>query len=71
MTHEAQEITDARSFLEQPGLTITAGSVGLVGEQQAAEVAFGSSPTSIARASKTLATAGWWRAVVEPIYPLQ
>jgi len=41
MAHEAQESTDARGFLEQPGLVVTCGAVGRVGEQQAAEVTVG------------------------------
>ncbi len=36
MAHEAQERADARGFLEQPGLVVACGAVGLVGEQQAA-----------------------------------
>jgi hypothetical protein len=48
MAHEAQEGTNPRSFLEQSGLTVAAGAVGLVAEQQAAKVAFGSLLTAAA-----------------------
>jgi hypothetical protein len=41
VTHEAQKRSDARGFLEQPGLVVTYGAVGRVGEQQAEEVTFG------------------------------
>jgi len=51
-------------------IPIACGAVGLVGEQQAAEVTFGSLlPGSIT--SKSLTTAGWWRAVIEAVDPLQ
>ncbi len=40
MPHEAQKGTHTRSLFEQPGLSITGGTVGRVREQQPAEVAF-------------------------------
>jgi len=41
VTHAAQKRSDALGFLEQPGLVVTCGAVGRVGEQQAAEVTVG------------------------------
>jgi len=37
--HEAQECSDSWGFLEEPGLVVACGAVGLVGEQLAAEIA--------------------------------
>jgi hypothetical protein len=71
MPHETQKGTNARSLLEQPSLAIAAGAVGLVGEQQATEVAFGSLFVSWGAAAKPFASAGWWWIVVETIDPLQ
>ena len=70
MAHEAQESADARGFLEQPGLVVACGAVGLVGEQQAAEVAFGALLASGCSTTKTIATTGWRRPVVKTIDPL-
>jgi len=41
MAHEAQKGTNTRGIFEQPGLSIAGGTVGLIGKQQTAEVAFG------------------------------
>ncbi len=58
-------------FSEQPGLPVAAGAMGLVGEQQTAEVASGSLLALAISSSKPIATTGRWRIVVGPIDPLQ
>ena len=70
MAHEAQEGTHTRSLFEQTGLSIAGGTVGLVREQQTAEVAFGALLAG-GGAAESLATTGWWRSVVQTIDALQ
>jgi hypothetical protein len=57
MPHEAEERSNAGGLLEQPGLVVAGGAVDLVGEQQTAEVAFGT-PLAGTRTTKPLPPLG-------------
>lgn len=70
MAHEAHEGTNARSLREDPDLAIGAGAMGLVGEQQAAEVTFGTFLVWGFR-SKSITTTGLKWVIVEAIDPLK
>lgn len=70
MAHEAQIGTSTRSFLEQPGLAIGAGAMGLVGMQQASEVTFGTFPTRTITSKYFTITGRMWF-IVEAIDPFQ
>ena len=67
---EAQESAGARSLLEQTGFPIACGAVGLVGEQQAAEVTLGTL-LSAACLAKSFANTGRLWDIIQPIDPLQ
>ena len=71
MAHEAQIGTHTRSLFEQTGLSIAGGTVGLVREQQPAEVAFGALLATGSATAKSVATTGRWRSVVQTINALQ
>jgi hypothetical protein len=65
MANETQESTNARCLLEQTHRSTAVGAVGLVGDQQAAEAAFGSLLTG-SITSKSLITSGCWRLLSRP-----
>ena len=70
MTHEAQKGTNTRSLLQQPGLTIATGAMGLDGKQQSSKVTFGSLLAS-ATASKSIVSTLWRQIFAEATDPLQ
>lgn len=65
------ECSDAWGVLEQSGLSIVFRSVGLVGEQQAAEIALGSGLVSSSKPTKNQASTGRLRIVVDSVDPFQ
>ncbi len=67
----AEERPGARGLAKQPGLRVGAGAVGLVGEQQAAEITLGSLLALAISRSKPFASTGRWRIVVASVDPLQ
>ena len=68
-------LVGTQSFLvgttELTGHCVACGAVGLVGEQQAAEVTLGTLLANGKGSTKALVTAGWRRVVVEAVDPLQ
>lgn len=67
----AEERPGAVRLAEQPGLAVQAGTVALIGEQQAAEVALGSLCLLVCCPAGSPAATGWRRIVVTPVDPLQ
>lgn len=63
--------SDAAGVVEQMRFSVTAGAVGVLGDQLAPEIPLGSLLSLGWHRAKAVATQGWWRIVVGPIDPLQ
>ncbi len=69
--HEAQKDTNTRSLFEQTGLSIASGTVGLVRKQQTVKTPFGTFIATSSATAKSVATAVWWRSVIQTIDALK
>ena len=71
MPQVAEERPGATGLAEQPGFPIAAGAVGLVGEQQAAEISLGTRLLLTCSSAESVAATGGSRLIITPVDPLQ